>query len=109
SHLPLDLVILMLGTNDCKSIFHRTPFEIAYGMAKLVGQVVTCAGGVGTSYPAPRCLVVAPPPLATMPHPYFQGLFADGHEKSTELASQYRAVADFMKVEFMDASEFIST
>jgi len=37
SHLPLDLVIVMLGTNDTKSYFHRTPFEIAMGMAKLLG------------------------------------------------------------------------
>jgi lysophospholipase L1-like esterase len=27
SHLPLDLVIVMLGTNDTKSYFRRTPFE----------------------------------------------------------------------------------
>lgn len=109
SHLPLDLVILMLGTNDSKSIFHRTPYEIAYGMAKLVGQVAASSGGVGTAYPAPQCLVVAPPPLAPMPHPYFQGLFAGGHQKSAELGQQYRAVADFMKVEFLDAGEFVGT
>jgi len=58
SHLPLDLVILMLGTNDTKPFFNRTPYDIAYGMTKLVGQVLTSAGGVGTPYPAPKCLVV---------------------------------------------------
>jgi len=60
SHLPLDLVILMLGTNDTKSFFHRTPYEVALGMSKLVGQVLTSAGGVGTPYPAPKVLGVAP-------------------------------------------------
>ena len=79
SHLPLDLVILMLGTNDTKPFFNRTPYDIAYGMSKLVGQVLTSAGGVGTAYPAPKCLVVAPPPLSPMPHPYFQGMFGGGH------------------------------
>ena len=49
SHLPLDLVILMLGTNDTKSFFHRTPYEIANGMGKLVGQVLTSAGGGATT------------------------------------------------------------
>ena len=57
SHLPLDLVILMLGTNDTKAYFHRTPFEIAAGMSKLVGQVLSSAGGVGTTYPAPEVLI----------------------------------------------------
>jgi len=109
SHLPLDLVIIMLGTNDTKPYYNRTPYDIAYGMAKLVGQVLTSAGGVGTPYPAPRCLVVAPPPLSPMPHPYFQGMFGGGHEKSKELGRQYRDMADFLKVDFLDAGDFITT
>jgi len=102
-------VIIMLGTNDTKPFFNRTPYDIAYGMAKLVGQVLSSAGGIGTPYPAPKCLVVAPPPLTPMPHPYFQGMFGGAHEKSAELALQYRNMADFMKVEFLNAGDFIST
>ncbi len=109
SHLPLDLVIVMLGTNDTKSYFRRTPYEIANGMAKLVGQIGGSAGGVGTSYPAPKVLVVAPPPLATMPHPFFDGMFEGGLEKTAALAGQYRAMADFMKVGFFDAGSVVST
>jgi lysophospholipase L1-like esterase len=109
SHLPLDLVIVMLGTNDTKSYFRRSPYEIATGMAKLVGQVYASAGGVGTPYPAPRVLVVAPPPLTPMPHPFFQGMFEGGHEKTAALAAQYRAMADFMKVDFFDAGSVIAT
>ena len=41
SHLPLDLVIIMLGTNDTKSYYRRTPYEVAVGMSKLVAQVLT--------------------------------------------------------------------
>jgi lysophospholipase L1-like esterase len=109
SHLPLDLVIVMLGTNDTKSYFRRTPYEIANGMAKLVGQVGGSAGGVGAAYPAPKVLVVAPPPLAPMPHPFFDGMFEGGREKTAALAAQYRAMADFMKVGFFDAGTVIST
>jgi lysophospholipase L1-like esterase len=109
SHLPLDLVIVMLGTNDTKSYFRRTPYEIATGMAKLVGQIYASAGGVGAAYPAPKILVVAPPPLAPMPHPFFDGMFEGGHEKTTALAGQYRAMADFMKVSFFDAGSVVST
>lgn len=109
SHLPLDLVILMLGTNDTKPFFNRTPYDIAYGMTKLVGQVLTSAGGVGTTYPAPKCLVVAPPPLSPMPHPYFQGMFGGAHVKTQELGKQYRDMADFVKIDFLDAGEFITT
>ena len=109
SHLPLDLVILMLGTNDTKAYFHRTPFEIAAGMSKLVGQVLGCAGGVGTIYPAPQVLIVAPPPLTPMPHAYFQSLFGGAHKKSAEFGRLYGDLADFMKVHFLDAGRVIST
>jgi lysophospholipase L1-like esterase len=109
SHLPLDLVIVMLGTNDTKSYFRRTPYEIANGMAKLVGQIYASAGGIGAAYPAPKILVVAPPPLAPMPHPIYQGMFEGGYEKTAALAAQYRAMADFMKVEFFDAGSIITT
>jgi lysophospholipase L1-like esterase len=109
SHLPLDLVIVMLGTNDTKSFFRRTPYEIANGMAKLVGQILTSAGGVGTPYPAPKVLVVAPPPLTPIPHPFFQGMFGGGHEKTAALAEEYRGMADFMKVDFLNAGDFVTT
>jgi lysophospholipase L1-like esterase len=109
SHLPLDLVILMLGTNDTKSFFNRTPYDIAYGMSKLVVQVLTSAGGVGTYYPAPKCLVVAPPPLSQMPHPFFQGMFVGGHDKSAALGQQYKDMADFLKVEFLNAADYVTT
>ncbi|MBB4000319.1 SGNH/GDSL hydrolase family protein [Aureimonas pseudogalii] len=109
SHLPLDLVTIMLGTNDTKSFYHRTPYEIAVGMQKLVVQVLTSGGGVGTVYPAPKVLVVSPPPFAAMPDPWFQGMFEGGHEKSAALASQYRALANFMKVDFFEAGSVVTT
>ena len=99
----------MLGTNDTKSYFHRSPYEIANGMAKLVGQIYASGGGVGAAYPAPKILVVAPPPLAPMPHPFFYGMFEGGREKTAALAAQYKAMADFMKVDFFNAGSVIST
>ena len=109
SHLPLDLVIIMLGTNDTKTYFHRTAFEISAGMAKLVGQVLSSAGGVGTIYPAPQVMIIAPPPLTPMPHPYFQSLFGGAHAKSQELGQVYGDLADFMKVHFLNAGDVITT
>ncbi len=109
SHLPLDLVILMLGTNDTKAYFDRTPLDIALGMSLLVTQVLTSGGGVGTAYPAPQVLVMAPPTLGPTPHPWFQLIFEGSQEKSARLAEVYRAMADFVKVPFFDAGSVIST
>jgi lysophospholipase L1-like esterase len=86
SHLPLDLVVLMLGTNDTKAAYERTPFEIAAGMSTLVAQVLSSAGGVGTTYPSPKVLVVAPPRIADIGDPWLSMTFAGGQEKTAQLA-----------------------
>jgi lysophospholipase L1-like esterase len=109
SHLPLDLVVLMLGTNDTKAYFHRSAFEVTAGLSKLIGQIFSSTGGVGTTYPAPQILLIAPPPLTPMPHPYFQSLFGGSHEKSAEFGKLYGDLADFMKIHFLDAGSVIST
>jgi lysophospholipase L1-like esterase len=109
SHLPLDLVIIMLGTNDTKAYFHRTPLDVALGLSVLVTQVLTSGGGVGTVYPAPKVLIVAPPPLAPMPHPWFRLIFDGAHEKTAQLADAYDALASFVKVPFFNAGSVITT
>ena len=63
SHHPLDLVIIMLGTNDLKSVYKRTPQRIAMGAAHLVDIVNSIKGGIGTSYPSPKVLLICPAPL----------------------------------------------
>ena len=109
SHMPLDLVVVMLGTNDVKLIFKRSPFEIAFGMSKLLGQIFASTGGVGTVYPAPKTLLIAPPPLGEMRHPWFKSLFLQGQEKTRELAIHYKALASFSKVDFLSAGDFMTT
>ncbi|EKM98810.1 MULTISPECIES: SGNH/GDSL hydrolase family protein [Acidocella] len=107
SHMPLDLVIIMLGTNDCKRLYGRSAFEIAVGMQKLVLQVR--ASGVGSAYPAPRTLVVAPPPLAASAVPWFAQMMEGGQAKSMALAALYKDMADFMKVACFDAGSVTAT
>jgi lysophospholipase L1-like esterase len=110
SHLPLDLVILMLGTNDTKAYFNRTPFDIAASMGTLVNQVATSTGGVGTAYPAPRVLIMAPPPLAReMPSAWLAELFRGGREKTTMLSAHYRKLAEFLQVPLFNVGDVIST
>lgn len=109
SHLPLDLVVIMLGTNDTKSYFNRSAFEIAAGMSILLGQIAGSAGGVGTAYPAPQILLMAPPPLASMSHPWFDDLFKGGVEKTIELGRHYKSLAAFFGVEFINLGDHITT
>lgn len=109
SHLPLDLVIIMLGTNDTKVRYRRTVHDIATGMERLIAQVQGSAGGIGTEYPAPELIVVAPPPLGDIVNPWFADVFAGAHETSRGLASAYEHLAAFSGVGFVDAGQFTAT
>ena len=109
SHLPLDIIILMLGTNDTKAYFNRTAFDISMGIAQLLALISKSAGGVGTSYPAPRPLLVAPPVLGDMSHPWQQAKFAGAKEKTVEMAHLYKALADYSRIDFVNAGDSITT
>lgn len=113
AHLPLDLVIIMLGTNDTKAMFKRSPLRIALGAGELVDIVQASGGMFGGgwySYPAPKVLLMAPPPLAPR-----KTIFSDtfdneaGVERSRGLAASYAAVARGANVPFLDAGQVITT
>ena len=55
---PVDLVIIMLGTNDIKPIYNANPFFITKGMAKLVDLVQKSE--CGRNGISPKVLVAAP-------------------------------------------------
>ena len=39
SHRPVDTIVLMLGTNDCKSVYSATPEVIGQGIEQLLNQI----------------------------------------------------------------------
>lgn len=107
THLPLDVVVIMLGTNDLKVMFDRSPLRIALGAGRLVDIVQTTDGGVGTEYPDPEVLLLAPPPLGKLD--FLAEPFAGGEEKSKQLAPLYAAVAGAAEAEFLDIGGVTTT
>jgi CubicO group peptidase (beta-lactamase class C family)/lysophospholipase L1-like esterase len=107
SHLPLDLVVIMLGTNDLKTKFDRSPEAIALGLRGLVERVRRIDRGAWTEYPAPRVLVLAPPPLVQTDR-FPAAILAGGIEKSRALASHLEAVAAATGAGFLDVGSITS-
>lgn len=99
SHMPLDLVILFLGTNDLKAIHGGVAIGAQAGMRRLV-QIVR-------SYPykpasaVPEVLIVAPPPCAISRKGEPNG--GRRIEESLKLSNLYVALAEEMGCAFFDA------
>ena len=108
SHLPLDLVVIMLGTNDTKAFLENSALQIAVGMAKLLGQVAQSAGGVSTIYPAPKPLLLAPPLVRAMPGQWFDLVFEGAAEKTAKLACHYKALAEYAQIDFINTGDHIT-
>jgi len=107
SHLPLDLVVIMLGTNDLKARFNRTPGEVAQAAISLVHIIRDCEGGVSTVYPSPKVLLLAPPPLGVTFHN--PDMWVRGREKSLMLGSVLKRAAISANIPVFDTSEVVAT
>jgi len=103
SHKPLDLVILMLGTNDLKKRFSVSAFDIANSVGVLVDIVKKSMTGINSS--SPKVLLIAPPPTAKLTD--FAEMFEGADEKSKKFSEYYKRVAKEHDCEFFDASEII--
>ena len=104
SHRPLDLVVVMLGTNDLKPIHRLTPAAIAAGAGTIVETILGSAAGPGAG--APQVLLVAPPPLRLSPgRAEVWGFEPPAEAASRELARYYRIVAEELGCGFLDAGE----
>lgn len=104
SHAPIDLVILMLGTNDLKHRFGFSPYDIAANVATLIGVIQQ--SGAGVNGQPPSVLVLAPPYIG--PLTALADLFSGAAEKSRELARHYRAFADQMGCRFLDVATLVT-
>lgn len=101
-HEPVDLLIIMLGTNDVKQRFNATPENIAKGLERLVQKAQNAKeayAGEG------KILIIAPPAI----EPGYEKTFVIGEmgpgcvEKSRALAPLYREVAERNRCYFLDA------
>ena len=84
SHKPVDIVILMLGSNDLKATFHLTAEEIAEGAAKLV-DVIRSFTEEKQGF-IPKIILVSPPQIGKgiRTSPFYGAFYEDAIERSKE-------------------------
>jgi lysophospholipase L1-like esterase len=104
SHAPVDLVILMLGSNDLKAKFSLSAYDIAAGIGVLVNTIQK--SGCGQEGKAPEVLILSPAHIGKLTN--FADLFGKRSvEESKKLADNYRKIAKLYNCKFMDASRHI--
>jgi lysophospholipase L1-like esterase len=105
SHKPLDVIAVMLGTNDLKPRFNPTPYDIARGAQRVVIAAQESKTGPGNS--APKVIMICPPP--TVKSPVFEHLFGDSAALSKKFEGFYRQLAIECGAVFLDAGKFVAT
>ncbi len=103
SHRPLNLVVVMLGSNDLKGRFAASASDIAQGAGMLAGVVQM--SGAGPDGGAPKVLLIAPPPVGKLTG--FAEMFKGAEEKSRRFSEHYRWFTERLGCGFFDASEAI--
>ncbi len=108
SHMPIDLVAIMLGSNDLKPKFSLTAYEIARGVKTLVDMVNK--SGTGPAGQAPQVLVISPPHVLPLEgEGEWQEQFQGAAEKSRKLAKYYAEVAQSSGSHFLDAARVMKS
>jgi lysophospholipase L1-like esterase len=103
SHTPVDLVIIMLGTNDLKKRFSLPACDIAKGVGVLAD--LTRKANYPSGYLAPQVLLIVPPPILEVGR--FEEIFEGGAEKSLKFGAYYADIAATLECCFIDAGKII--
>jgi len=97
----LDFIIVMLGTNDLKTRFGSSSFDIMLGMESIIRimkDMKACAK-------PENILILAPAPLNREMDPYLKYMFGDPMQKSQELIDCYRDLAKNENTHFMSVGD----
>ncbi|TYC52557.1 GDSL family lipase [Rhodobacterales bacterium] len=107
SHMPIDILVIMLGTNDLQARFGMNAETIATAMGRLLDFARRSTDDVEGR--APKVLLMSPPPLGKLEKTPFAGMFSAASEaESHKLAACYRQKAAEYGAAFFDAGSVIS-
>ncbi|MCR5649719.1 MAG: SGNH/GDSL hydrolase family protein [Lachnospiraceae bacterium] len=108
SHRPVDIVVLMLGSNDLKHTFHLTADKIAEGAGKLV-DVIRTFSEEKQGY-VPKIILVSPPEIGPgiSSSAFYGAFYEEAIEESKKFPKYYKEIAEEKGCIFFDAAKYIS-
>ncbi len=103
AHLPFSYVMIMLGTNDFKTVYDVSPETVAEGLAYIVDEIRRLLE-------MNRCearIVLAAPPVFQPAVPEKAILFRDAREKMTAYSQLVKQLAEQKGTGFIDLSDLL--
>lgn len=106
THKPVDLLLVMLGTNDLKKHLNQTAFSSSKGLELIVQRAQKQEYGANSQ--PPRILILSPVHVAPNIENTWLGSYIDnnGRETGLQLAGWYKKIAHIYKCDFIDASKY---
>lgn len=107
SHNPFDLIVILLGCNDCKPLFSANPWSIAKGNARLAEMAMKSPFGRDGN--PPQVLLMAPLYIGDniVDCQHMLDIYGpDAPAKSRQLAPFYKTEAETLGCFFADAAQF---
>ncbi|MGD8938594.1 MAG: SGNH/GDSL hydrolase family protein [Gammaproteobacteria bacterium] len=105
-HSPLELVVLMLGTNDFQSMHSYNAWHSSQGIRAIISAIRQSP--IEPGMPVPKILLVAPPPIQEPKGP-IAPKFLGGDSKCVNLAKEYEVVSQELECFFFDSATITSS
>ncbi|MDV7144740.1 SGNH/GDSL hydrolase family protein [Tropicimonas sp. TH_r6] len=103
SHGPIDVLTLMLGTNDVKTRFGATAEKVTAGIAGLID--IALSEDMQERHGGFKVLLICPPPVKELGP--ISGEFFGGRAVSVALPSHYANLAQARGIGYLDAGSFV--
>ena len=100
---PLDLIIVMLGTNDLKTNFNQSSEMIAKNMR------LVCESIIDNDYFQSKSIILVSPTHINEESPNLLDSFVGTTQASQSFSNSYRKISDDLDLYFLDASESVKT
>lgn len=104
THKPLDIILIMLGSNDLKAVYNADAFEIAKGINSLI-QIIRGLPCGGSADKSPEIRIISPPDLGELSD--FAAQFSGFADKIKRLPVEYEKVAKENNVLYFNATQIV--